>query len=149
MTVFATNKKANYDYEILDKYEAGIVLFGHEVKSVKAGHINLSGSFISITRGGEAILMKASIPKYAKATLHYQYEPERPRKLLLHKNELERLLGSLTQKALTVVPLNVYSKNNRIKLEFALVKNKKAHDKRATIKDRDQKREISRMMKYD
>ncbi|BAI81334.1 ssrA RNA (tmRNA)-binding protein [Deferribacter desulfuricans SSM1] len=145
MKVLATNKKAYHDYEILEKYEAGIVLKGTEVKSAKNGRINLRDSFIRISNG-EAFLLNCHISPYEQGNI-MNHDPTRTRKLLLHKREIERLAGKVQEKGLTLVPLRVYLKNNLVKVEVALAKGKKLHDKREAIKKKDLDREISRTLK--
>lgn len=146
MPRIATNKKALYDYEILEKFEAGIVLAGHEVKSIKTGHINLKGSYVTI-KAGEVWLINAHISKYKMAGKLLDYEPTRPRKLLLHKKEIKRLTGKLSEKGLTLIPLSVYTKRNQIKVEFGIGKGKKKVDKRESIKKREINRELKRIAK--
>jgi SsrA-binding protein len=146
MANYAENRKARFDYEILDKYEAGIELLGSEVKSVRAGRMSLEGAFI-IIRGGEAFVINSNIPPYqAKNTLE-SYDPLRNRKLLLTKKELAELAHNDKNKSLTIVPISVYNKNRKIKLEIAVVKGKKKFDKRETIKKRDTDRELRREYK--
>lgn len=151
MPTLAFNKRANFDYEISDKYEAGLVLFGHEVKSVKTGHINLAGSFVTVKNTGknipELLLVNAHIPLYAKADPKTVYEPTRPRKLLLHKNEIKKLIGKKQEQGLTLVPIKVYTKRSLIKLEFGIGRGKKKIDKRETIKKRDIDRQIRTLTK--
>jgi len=151
MPTLAVNKRANFDYEIADKYEAGLVLFGHEAKSVKTGHINLAGSFVTIKSAGKSIselyLINAHISLYAKASTVKAYEPTRPRKLLLHKNEIKKLIGKKQEQGLTLVPLKVYTKRSLIKLEFGVGRGKKKTDKRETIKKREVDRQIRTLTK--
>jgi len=147
MSVLAINKRANYDYEITETYEAGMVLFGHEVKSVKTGHINLKGSFVTIKSRSDSglpefFLINAHIPLYSKANIK-SYDPYRSRKLLLKKNEIKYLLGKKAEQGLTLVPIKIYTKHSLIKLEFGVGKGKKKYDKRDSIK----KREIDRKIK--
>lgn len=146
MKIIATNKRAYFDYEILEIYEAGLELFGHEVKAIKTGHINLGGSFIVI-RGEEAWLLNAQIPPYQPKNTPKDYEPDRTRRLLLHKREIKELIGKSSQKGLTLVPLRVYNKRNKLKLEFGIARHKKKEDKREYIKERESKREINRTFK--
>lgn len=146
MTALAYNRRANYDYEILDKYEAGLVLAGHEVKSIKTGHISLQGAYVTI-KDNEAYLLNATIPPYQPKNTPPGYEPSRSRKLLLHKNEIKSLIGKIKQKGLTLVPVRVYTKRGKIKLEFGLGKGKKKIDKREKIAKRETKRKIDRAMK--
>lgn len=140
------NKKATFDFEILKKFEAGIELFGHEVKSVRNKRGSLLGAHV-LVRGGEAFLINASIPPYQVGNTPESYDPERPRRLLLNKRELIELTESDTQKGLTLVPISLYNNKRKIKLEFALVRGKKMHDKRESIKERDSKRSIARTLK--
>ncbi len=148
----AINKRANFDYEILDKYEAGLVLFGHEVKSVRAGNAGLKGSYISLknTKKGElpeAYLIKAHIPLYKYASTVDDYDPERERKLLLNKKEILRLTSKKKEQGLTLVPLKIYTKNSFLKLEFGIGKGKKKYDKRESIKKRDVDKKIRTLTK--
>ena len=143
MANYAENRKARFDYEILEKYEAGIELLGTEVKSVRSGHMSLEGSF-AIIRGGEAFLINANIPPYQPKNAPKDYDPLRNRKLLLTKKEIALLAESGKNKSLTIVPLAVYNKNRKIKVSLALAKGKKKFDKRETIKKRETDREIRR-----
>jgi SsrA-binding protein len=140
------NKKVKFHYEILDTFEAGIVLSGIEVKSLKAGQGSLIGAYI-IIRGNEAFLVEAEIPPYQKTNTPDSYEPRHPRKLLLNKKELLKLAEFDNQKGLTLVPLSLYNKNRNIKLEFAVARGKKMQDKRQSIQKREADREISRTLK--
>jgi SsrA-binding protein len=146
MANYAENRKARFDYEILEKYETGIELLGSEVKSVRGGRMSLEGAFV-IVRGGEAFIINANIPPYQVKNAPKDYDPLRNRKLLLTKKEIAELGGSEKNKSLTIVPLSVYNKNRKIKLEIALVKGKKTRDKRETIKKRETDREIRREIK--
>lgn len=140
------NKKIHFNYEILEKYEAGIELLGFEVKSLKSSQGSLEGAYIKI-RGGEAFVTGMNIPPYQVNNTPKEYDPTRSRKLLLTKKEIEEL-GKVEQKAgLTIVPLSVYNKGRKIKLELAVAKGKKNFDKRETIKKRDTEREIRRELK--
>jgi len=143
---YAENRKARFNYEILEKYEAGIELLGTEVKSVRGGRISLEGAFV-IARGGEAYLINANIPPYQPKNAPKDYDPLRNRRLLLTKKEISELAGSERNKSLTIVPISVYNKNRKIKVKIALVKGKKKFDKRETIKKRDTDREIRREIK--
>lgn len=143
MKVLSDNKKARFDYEILEKFEAGIVLNGQEVKSIRNGNISLKGSYV-IIRGGEPYLVGANIPPYQPKNASPDYDPERSRKLLLNKKEIDHLVGKVEERGLTLIPLKVYTKYARIKLEFGIGKGKKKSDKRETIKKRDTDREIKR-----
>ncbi|UOD35497.1 SsrA-binding protein SmpB [Deferribacteraceae bacterium V6Fe1] len=145
MKILAQNKKAFYDYEIIETFEAGIELKGTEVKSCKSGKVNLRDSFIKV-KDGEAFLLNTHISEYEKGNIA-NHEPTRTRKLLLHKREINRLIGKAQEKGLTIVPLKIYLKKNLVKVEIALVKGKQSHDKRNTIKEKDLKKEISRDFK--
>jgi len=147
MTNLAFNKKAGFDYEFLEKFEAGLVLAGQEVKSVRLGQASLAGSFVTLDRKSEAYLINAQIPPYKFAGPLPGYDPKRSRKLLLNKKELSFLIGKTQQSGLTLVPLSLYNKNNKIKLEFALSRGKKKSDKRQSIKEREAKRDIERALK--
>lgn len=146
MTHYAENRKARFNYEILEKYEAGIEFLGAEVKSVRGGRMSLEGAFI-IIRGGEAFLINANIPPYQLKNSPKDYDPLRNRKLLLTKKELTKLAGSEKNKSLTIVPISVYNKGRKIKVEIALVKGKKKFDKREMLKKREIDREIRREYK--
>ena len=146
MPNYAENRKARFNYEILEKYETGIELLGTEVKSVRGGQMSLEGAFV-IIRGGEAFLINANIPPYQPKNSPKDYDPLKNRKLLLTKKEITELAGSEKNKSLTIVPISVYNKNRKIKVEIALVKGKKKFDKRETIKKRDTDREIRRDFK--
>ena len=143
MTTLAINKKAEFNYEFLEKYEAGLVLYGYEVKSIKTGHISLKGSFVTI-KNNELYLTNTLIPLYKHASNIRNYNPTRSRKLLLKKKEIQTLIGKKTQTGLTMVPIRVYTKKNLIKLEFALARGKTKHDKRNSIKKREAKLKINR-----
>ncbi len=145
MASYAENRKARFNYEILEKYEAGIELLGTEVKSVRAGGMSLEGSFI-IVRGGEAFLINSNIKPYQPKNAPKDYDSVRNRKLLMTKKEIAELAGSEKNKSLTIVPISVYNKNRKIKLEIALVKGKKKFDKRETLKKRDTERDIRRTL---
>lgn len=151
MKILAVNKRANFDYEILETYEAGIVLFGHEVKSVKTGHISLKGSFVTLKRTGKSLpevyLTNAHIPLYKHAGSIASYDPTRPRKLLLKKNEIKYLIGKRQEQGLTLVPLKVYIKRSLLKLQFGVGKGKKKIDKREKIKKRELDRNIRTLTK--
>ncbi len=146
MKVFTTNKQALRDYQILTTYEAGLILTGAEVKAIKAGQMNLKGTYITINEKQEPCLIGAQISLYKKAHLP-DYNPQRTRKLLLHKKEIQSLTQKLKQKGLTLVPLKVYNKNGLLKLEFGLAKGKKKWDKRQSIKKKEASRKIDRALK--
>ena len=143
--VIAANRKALHEYFVLETYEAGLVLKGTEVKSLREGTVNLKDSYASI-KDGELWLNKMHISPYEKGN-RYNVEPERIRKLLLHKREIFRLIGKVQEKGVTLVPLKIYFKEGMAKVELALVKGKKLYDKRRSIKEKEVKREISRQMK--
>ncbi|MDD5341633.1 MAG: SsrA-binding protein SmpB [Patescibacteria group bacterium] len=149
MTTLAINKKAGFDYEFLEKFEAGLVLTGQEVKSVRQGQASLAGSFVVLNRNGEAFLTNAQIPPYKAAGPLPGYDSKRSRKLLLNKKELDYLRGKTEQSGLTMIPLSLYTKDSKIKLEFALAKGKRKSDKRQTIREREAKRDISRALKQN
>lgn len=140
------NKKAYFNYEILEKFEAGLELFGHEVKSLRAGHGSLAGSYITIGKDG-AFLVGALVSPYQVGNTPEDYDPRRSRRLLLNKKEIERLINETTKTGLTIVPLALYNKNRRLKLELAIVRGKKKHDKRQTINKRESDRQIGRILK--
>lgn len=142
MTVFVNNKKVGFDYEIVEKFEAGIELFGFEVKSIKKNQGSLEGSYI-IVRGGEAFLVNCFIPPYQENNTPKDYEARRNRKLLLTKDEIKKL-GEVDSTGLTVVPISLYNKNNLIKVSLAIVRGKKKYDKRETIKKRETDRSVRR-----
>lgn len=146
MSNYSENRKARFDYEILEKYEAGIEFLGSEVKSVRSGQMSLEGSFV-IVRGGEAFLINANIPPYQVKNSPKDYDPLRNKKLLLTKKEIKELASNEKNKSLTIVPISVYNKGKKIKIEVALVKGKKKKDKRESIKKREIDREIRREIK--
>ena len=148
MPTYTVNKKARFEYEVLETFEAGIMLHGHEVKSVKEGLANLKGSYATIDPFGEVYLLSAYISPYKKATHLQEYDPYHKRKLLLKKSEIEKLIGKLAQKGLTIAPLSMYSKGNKIKVELGLLKGKKKADKRESLKKKDIQRDIERTLKY-
>jgi SsrA-binding protein len=131
----ATNKKARHDYEILEKMEAGIALLGTEVKSARAGRVQLKDSYVEV-RAGEAFLVGAHISPYSHGN-RQNHDPERPRKLLLNRGEIERIFGRTTIQGQTCVPLSMYLKGHRIKLEIALAKGKKIYDKRQAAREKE------------
>lgn len=140
------NKKARLEYELLETYEAGISLTGFEAKALRVGKASLVGARVMI-RGGEAYLVGATISPYQEGNTPKNYDPERSRRLLIKKKEIVELEGAESQRGLTLVPVMVYNKKRFIKLLFALARKKKKHDKRATLKDRDSKRDIDRSLK--
>ncbi|MFM6192675.1 MAG: SsrA-binding protein SmpB [Planktothrix sp.] len=144
--IVSDNRKARYLYEILETYEAGIVLQGTEVKSIRAGKVNLQDAY-ALIRGGEAWLLNAHISPFEKASGYFNHDTRRTRKLLLHKEEINKLLGQVEQKGLTLVPLKMYLKNGRVKVDIAVGRGKKLHDKREDIRQKDDKRAMERAMK--
>ena len=146
MAILAFNKRSGFDYQLMNRYEAGIVLIGSEVKSVKTGHISLKGSFVTF-KGNEVHLTNANIPLYVHAGKIKNYDPTRPRKLLLKKSEIKSLIGKVRISGLTLVPIRVYTKKRLIKLEFAVAKGKKEYDKRHDIAKREATRKMERTLK--
>jgi len=144
--LIAENKKAYFNYQILEKFEAGVVLIGQEVKSIKTRGINLAGSYI-VVRNEEIYWIGSEIPAYQPKNAPSDYDPERSRKLLLKKSEIRYLIGKSKQKGLTLIPLKVYTKKGKIKIEFGIAKGKKKFDKRELIKKRETEREIERVLK--
>ena len=143
MKVFSENKKALFNYEILENFEAGLVLFGQEVKSIKTGHINLAGSYVTLI-SGEPFLVGVKVPPYQPNNAGADYNDERQRKILLNKKEIDYLIGKTKVKGFSLIPLKIYDKNGRIKLEFGLAKGKKKYNKKEKIKKRDIEREVNR-----
>jgi len=146
MSTLAKNKKAYFDYEILEKIEAGIVLEGFEVKSVKLGHISLKGSYVVI-KDNEAYLLNTHISPYQPANMPKDYDPTRSRKLLLKRSEIAQLIGKSKSQGLTVLPLSVYTKKGKIKIEIGVGRGKKKHEKRQALKRRESDKEIRRALK--
>ena len=140
--VIATNRKARHDYEILETYEAGLVLRGTEVKSLREGQVNFKDSYAAIDKG-EAWLIGCHIAPYHHGT-DANHDADRSRKLLLHRREISRLLGKTAERGLTLVPLRLYFKEGRAKLEIGLARGKKVYDKRASIRERDERREMAK-----
>ncbi len=138
--VIATNRKAGFEYYLLEKFEAGLALQGSEIKSIRAGQMSIVESYVDIENGKNAWLIEAHIAPYEQAN-RFNHDPKRKRRLLLHKKELRELWESVRQKGMTIVPTRVYLKDGRAKIEIALARGKKAYDKRATIAKRDQARE--------
>lgn len=145
-STIALNKKAGFEYFIETQFEAGLVLQGWEIKSLRAGKINLSDSHV-IVKYGEAFLLGAQIQPLQTAAAHLFPEANRTRKLLLNRSELDQLIGSVERQGYTIVPLSLYWKKNKVKIKIALAKGKKTHDKRDTVKDRDWQRDKARIMK--
>lgn len=145
-TTIAQNRKARHDYFIEDRFEAGLVLEGWEVKSLRAGRIQLDQAHI-LLKAGAAYLFGSLITPLQTASTHIHPDPQRTRKLLLHQRELSKLIGSIERRGYTLIPLSLYWKNNRVKIEIGLAKGKKLHDKRDTEKQRDWAREKQRLLK--
>jgi SsrA-binding protein len=142
----ADNRKARHDYSLEDRYEAGIVLEGWEVKSLRAGRVQIRDAYI-LLKDGEAFLFGAFITPLATVSTHFVPDPQRTRKLLLHREEISRLIGAVERKGYTVLPTNMHWKKGRAKLEIALAKGKQLHDKRASEKERDWQRDKGRILK--
>lgn len=141
--VVATNRKAGFEYFLLERYEAGIALQGSEIKSIRAGQISIQESYVDIENGEQAFLVEAHIAPYEQAN-RFNHDPRRKRRLLLHKKEIRKLWDSVRMKGMTIVPTRVYLKDGRAKVEIALAKGKKAYDKRAAIAKRDAARSAER-----
>lgn len=146
MKVLAQNRKAYFNYQILEKFEAGISLIGQEVKSIKTRGVNLAGSYV-IIKDDEVFWIGAKIPPYQPKNAPPDYNPERSRKLLLKRSEIKYLIGKVKQKGLTLIPLRVYTKKGKIKLEFGIAKGRRKVDKRELIKKREIERELKRELK--
>jgi len=141
--IVATNRKARHDYEVLDTFEAGIVLQGTEVKSLRQGKANLKDSYATI-KNGEVFLLNMHISPYEQGNV-YNHDPTRTRKLLLHKSEINRLIGKVEEKGMTLIPLKLYFKRGKAKVELALARGKKLYDRRRDIAKRDAERELRRV----
>ncbi len=141
MKIFAENRKAYFNYKILEKFEAGISLIGQEVKALRTRGVNLAGNYI-VPQKSELFWVGANIPPYQPKNAPPDYEPERSRKLLLRKSEIKYLIGKSMQRGLTLIPLRLYTKNGKIKLEFAIAKGRKIFDKRELIRKREVERDI-------
>lgn len=147
MKVVAQNRKASFNYHLLERFEAGLVLKGSEVKSLREGRANLGDAY-AVIKGGEAFLLNCHISRYPPAA-GQNHDPLRTRKLLFHQREVEKLAGKLKERGLTLIPIQIYfNKEGRAKIELALAKGKKLFDKRETLKKRESRRAISRAMKY-
>jgi SsrA-binding protein len=146
MTTFADNRKAHFNYEFLEEFEAGIELLGFEVKSIRAGRFSLDGSHVTV-RGGEAFLIGANCTPLQPKNIPSDYDARRHRKLLLSKNEIAELAGNEAKKGLTIVPISVYNKGRRIKVRIAIARGKRQFDKRASIQKREVDRDIERTLK--
>jgi len=140
------NKKVRLNFELLEEYEAGMELFGHEVKALRNKLGSLEGAHI-VVRGNEAYLVGATIPPYQPSNTPKEYDAERPRRLLLNRKEIAELAGFESKKGLTIVPISVYSKGRNLKLSLAVARGKKQHDKRQTLKEKETKRDIERTLK--
>ncbi|OHA91743.1 MAG: SsrA-binding protein [Candidatus Zambryskibacteria bacterium RIFCSPHIGHO2_01_FULL_49_18] len=146
MSNFAENRKAHFNYELLEEMEAGIELLGHEVRAVRTGKMSLEGAHVTV-RGGEAYLVGTTISPYQPNNTPEGYSPTRNRRLLLTRKEIETLSSAESKKGLTIVPISVYNKGRRIKVRVAIARGKKKFDKRETLKRRDDEREMRREMK--
>ena len=146
MQTYATNEKAHFDYRILETLEAGLVLAGHEVKSIRAGKCSIKGSYVKIMNG-EAWLLGATVSPYQSGNVPPDYDQQRSRKLLLKKKELNYLMGKSQEKGLTLIPVKLYNKNGLIKLEVGIGQGKKKADKREKIIERETRRKIERTLK--
>jgi SsrA-binding protein len=144
--IVADNRQARYLYEILETFEAGIVLVGTEIKSIRAGKLNLRDGF-ALLRNGEMFLMNVHVSPHSTASQLFNHEPRRTRKLLLHRKEIRKLKDQVEQQGLTLVPLKMYLKRGIVKVDMALVRGKKLHDKREDSKRRDDQREMQRALK--
>ncbi|MDC0835348.1 SsrA-binding protein [Leptolyngbya valderiana BDU 20041] len=144
--VISDNRQARYRYEILDTYEAGIELKGTEVKSIRQGRVNLRDGY-ALIRNNEAWLFNVHISPYNTASQYFNHDPRRTRKLLLHRDEIRKLIGKVEEKGLTLVPLKMYLKNGWVKVLIGLGRGKKLHDKRESLKKKQEKREIARALK--
>ena len=143
--IVAVNRKAGHDYHLTDRFEAGLVLQGTEVKAAREGRVNLKDSYAA-EKNGELYLMQCHISPYSHA-FYENHEPLRPRKLLLHRREMRRLIGKISQRGLTLIPTRIYFRKGRLKVELALAKGKRQHDRRAALRERDLKREVQTELK--
>ncbi len=146
--IVSDNRQARFQYEILETYQAGIELVGTEIKSIRAGKVNLRDGF-ALIRDGEVWLLNVHISPHVTASQFFNHDPRRRRKLLLHRREIRKLTGQVEQQGLTLVPLKLYLKGGWVKVDLALGKGKKLHDKRDTVRRRDDQREMQRAMKRD
>jgi SsrA-binding protein len=142
--IIATNRKASFEYFLMEKFEAGIALQGSEIKSIRAGQVSIQEAYVDLPDGQEAWLVESHIAPYEQAGQYFNHEPKRRRRLLLHKKQIRELWNNVRMKGMTVVPTRVYLKDGRAKVEIALAKGKKAYDKRATIAKRDEARNHER-----
>ena len=147
--IAADNRRARYNFEIGDTFEAGIMLAGTEVKALRSGKATIAESYASVERSGEVFLINATIPEYLQGN-RFNHEPKRPRKLLLHTREIAKIAQAVEREGMTIVPLKIYfNEQGRAKIEIALARGKKLHDKRETEKQRDWNREKSRVLKQN
>lgn len=145
--IVANNRKASFEYTLLEKFEAGLVLHGSEIKSIRAGQVSIQEAYVDVENGQNAWLIESHIAPYEQAGKHSNHEPKRKRRLLLHKKQIRELWNNVRIKGMTIVPIKIYLKDGRAKIEIALAKGKKAHDKRATIAKRDEARDKERAMR--
>lgn len=145
--IVATNRKAGFEYTLVEKLEAGIELKGSEIKSIRAGQVSIQEAYVDVQNGRQAWLLEAHIAPYEQSGKFFNHEPRRKRRLLLHKKQIRELWNNVRIKGMTIVPTRVYLKDGRAKVEIALAKGKKAHDKRATIAKRDEARDKERAMR--
>lgn len=145
--IVANNRKASFEYTLLEKFEAGIVLHGSEIKSIRAGQVSIQEAYIDVENGQNAWLIESHIAPYQQAGKFFNHEPKRKRRLLLHKKQIRELWNNVRIKGMTIVPIKIYLKDGRAKIEIALAKGKKAYDKRATIAKRDEARDKERAMR--
>jgi len=144
---YVVNKKATFDYELLERFEAGVVLLGFEAKAIRTGKASIQGAYV-IVRGGEAFLVGATVSPYQEKNAPDDYDRERPRKLLFSRKELQELETVDKEKGLTIVPIRLYNSGRKIKLEVGVGRGKKKYDKRETLKERASQRDIERTLKY-
>lgn len=145
--IVANNRKASFEYTLLEKFEAGLVLHGSEIKSVRAGQVSIQEAYVDVENGQNAWLIESHIAPYDQAGKIFNHEPKRKRRLLLHKKQIRELWNNVRIKGMTIVPIKIYLKDGRAKIEIALAKGKKAYDKRATIAKRDEARDKERAMR--
>lgn len=145
--IVSSNRKAGFEYALLEKFEAGIELKGSEIKSIRAGQVSIQEAYVDVQNGRQAWLLEAHIAPYEQSGKFFNHEPRRKRRLLLHKKQIRELWNNVRIKGMTIVPTRVYLKDGRAKVEIALAKGKKAHDKRATIAKRDEARDKERAMR--
>ena len=148
MTTLSENRRVRFDYTILERVDAGIELFGHEVKSIKAAKMTLAGSF-GVVRGNEIYLIGSNIPPYQVGNVSKDYDPTRSRRLLLKREEIIELISKMKERGLTLIPLRVYTKGGLVKIELGLCRGKRGPDKREAIRKREVKREVDRTLKRE